>query len=126
MSFTIANIEHESPDDFLSSRRMGDFWMKLNPVERLRVVSYSCEGCCVCSAYNVEARRKFQELISMRHPHLHTFSESFEQTVDGAIAIANLGHLDLGKPVLPMVALRNLGLEIPCHFLENHASELNS
>lgn len=86
------------------------------------------------AADDVEVRRQLRELVSVRHPYLRwdeysktrlwkgcayleLLSEILEEGVCAGAFAADLGNLDLRKPVFTVVALRDLALHVPCHFL---------
>jgi hypothetical protein len=65
------DIAYEPGDDLLPARGMGHLRMKLNTVDRFRVVRNGSIGCGFGMANNMKIWRGRRELIAMGHPHLH-------------------------------------------------------
>ena len=62
---------YEPSDDLLSARGMRHLGMKLNTVDRFRVMRNGSIGRRFGMADNMKIWRRRSELIAVRHPHLH-------------------------------------------------------
>jgi len=69
--FATANVDNKATNDFLAPRRMCDFWVKLDAIERFCVVCNSCVWCRVCTSDDMEIGRHLGQLVSVRHPYLY-------------------------------------------------------
>ena len=67
-----ADIVYEPGDDLLTARRVRHLRMKLNTVNRLRVMRNGSIRCGLRMADDMKIWRRSRELIAMRHPHLHS------------------------------------------------------
>ena len=65
-----ADAENKARDHCFAPWAVSDFGMKLDAINRLRVVSDGSKRCILCSTDDVEIFGKILELISVRHPDL--------------------------------------------------------
>ena len=70
--FATTNIVYEPGDDLLSPWGVRHLCMKLNAIERLRVVCDGSVGCGCRMPNDMEIGRGRRELVAVRHPHLQT------------------------------------------------------
>ena len=67
---TVTDVKNELSDNFSPAWRVGDLGVELDAVPRLVVMGDGCKWSIMCMPDDVEVRRNFRELISMRHPDL--------------------------------------------------------
>jgi hypothetical protein len=89
---------YEPSDDLLSARGMRHLRVKLNTVDRFRVMRNGSIGRRLGMADNMKIWRRRRELIAVRHPHLHNRNPHCRVSGGGTALHSSVTRTSISSP----------------------------